>query len=1034
MSCCIIYTAAFVQQQYQFENYTTAHGLSDNRVTCFYKDRDGFMWIGTENGLNRFDGHTFLVYNAGRKKQAISNPYINDIEQDANGNLWVATQSGLNFIDLKKDSTLFFTTNNDGYRQTAETIPSNLIWDTYPDHAGRVWIAADVRDLCYYDTLKKSFHYISWKQYVLEKFPHRSKSYNSIRKIYFKSNDELWLGTSVGLFSYHIPSNTFTHYPSDEADIFTSLQQAANRQVYYMQEPGKDVQVLEAEHHYKRISFTKVPAEYENLPSAETDYILWFPAGQSLAGIDSRTGSVRFVNHITDNPYSLPAGNVRTTFKDNYGLVWVATDNGIGKFNPSMNFFPFTAVTAAPPVAEPEYDLYRLKHNVHTVFYSQQDDKYYISSTRFNCLYIIDKKTGERQTITHASGIPLTNCSVIREKNNSELYILSGINVFIYNRNTKKFRRLPFTSKSKNLLFTDMAEDNNGHIWFACLNDGLYRYDTLTHAVWAPAGKDSFHSTLPTSLYFDKPRNKLWIGTFEYGLYDFDCSGNRFTNYNQGSNNDEYIRSSLINDIIPDKYNNIWIATYADGISRLSFIDEKPKSQEGITSSEGLPENNVFSLAADKQGNIWATTFKGISKLSTDGRVLKNYDHTAGLPYSDFYSPLTATDNGTLITAVSNGFVSFKPDSLSYHPSSFNTVITSFRVKTKDQFVTANTSLPVALSYSSNEVQFDFAALNYHFSSQTKYSYMLEGQDKTYSIGNQHSVIYNNLAPGSYVFKVKATDFSGNASQNEATLSFSIAPPLWQTWWFRLLAGAIVVAAILLAFISRIKNIRNKAMISQQIAELKGHALRAQMNPHFIFNSLNAIQELIVTENYPASYQYLSKFSKLLRSVLNLSEKNFIPLSLEIEICNLYLELESLRFNHSFYYKIDSGNIETDVVQFPTLLIQPFIENAIWHGLRQKEGEKKVTVTFTEKDDWITCTIRDNGIGRERAAAIKAGKIGSEHFTSKGIVLARQRLDSLIAAGTGKGSIDIADCKDEAGGAAGTEVKINFFVLKDINT
>lgn len=1021
----IVWETSFAQQQYQFENYTAANGLSDDRVTCFYKDKAGFMWIGTENGLNRFDGHQFLVFNTNASNRKLSNAFINDIEQDALGRLWVSTQNGLNLIDFKKDSISFFVTGNDGYRQTAETIPSNLIWDTYIDSRGMVWIAADVRDLCYYDTLKKTFHYLPWKQFVLENFPHRANRYNSIRKIYPKSEHELWLGTSVGLFSYDIESGKFAHHPSDESDIFISLQSPGNRNIYFLQEPAKHIQVLGEKNDYQKVPLAFQPAAAQNISLSQSENMLWFPCEKRLAGINTQTGSIYFINHITDNNYSLPAGNVRSVYKDDYGIVWVATDHGVGKFNPAMNFFSFMPVAPDTLAAKDEHDLFRLKHNVHTVFYSSADEKYYISSPRLNCLYIIDDKTGKKQTITHALGVALQNCSVIREKNEAELFILAGINVFIYNRITKKFRLLPFASNHTNLLFTDMAQDATGHLWMACFNDGLYRYDTSTHAVWKASAADSFLSNLPTALHFDKERNKVWIGTFEYGLYDFDYTTNRFTNYSLGNAANTYIRSSLINDIVADKNNNLWIATYADGISRMQLTAQKPSPAKSITASDGLPENNIFSLAADKQGNIWATTFKGISKLNADGKIEKNYDHTTGLPFVDFYSPISVTNNGALMTAVANGFISFKPDSLFYHPAPFTIAITSFKTKTKGQFVLADTARPVKLSYASNEVQFSFAALNYHFPLQTRYSYILKGQDQSWSVGDQYSVTYNNLAPGNYTFMVKAIDFSGNASQNQASFSFSIAPPVWQTWWFRLFAIAFAVGGVFFAFRARIKNIRNKAAVKQQIAELKEHALRAQMNPHFIFNSLNAMQELIVTENYTASYQYLSKFSKLLRSVLNVSEKNFIPLSLETEICHLYLELESLRFKHSFHYTIDTGNIETDVVQFPTLLIQPFIENAIWHGLRQKEGEKKVAVLFTEKDDWIICTIRDNGIGRERAAAIKAGKIGSEHFTSKGIALARQRLDGLIAAGVGRGSIIITDCKDEAGNATGTEVKIS---------
>ncbi len=144
----------------------------------------------------------------------------------------MATENGLNIIDLKNDSTTVFVSGNDDYRQKPDVVPSNLIWDTYIDKGGKIWLAADVRDLCYYDTAQKKFYYLPWKNYITKKFPDREKSYNSIRKIYYKSDTELWLGTSAGLFSYNIYTQTFSHYPSYQADVFISLQQVEKNLLY----------------------------------------------------------------------------------------------------------------------------------------------------------------------------------------------------------------------------------------------------------------------------------------------------------------------------------------------------------------------------------------------------------------------------------------------------------------------------------------------------------------------------------------------------------------------------------------------------------------------------------------------------------------------------------------------------------------------------------------------------------------------------------------------------------------------------------
>lgn len=215
--------------------------------------------------------------------------------------------------------------------------------------------------------------------------------------------------------------------------------------------------------------------------------------------------------------------------------------------------------------------------------------------------------------------------------------------------------------------------------------------------------------------------------------------------------------------------------------------------------------------------------------------------------------------------------------------------------------------------------------------------------------------------------------------------------------------------------------------ISEQLSKAKLEALRSQMNPHFIFNSLNAIQECILTNKIDAAYKYLSKFSKLQRMVLNNSQKELIPLSGEIEMLQLYLSLESLRFSRSFTYSIDiTGIADADEIMIPSMITQPLVENAIWHGLRNKIGDKVLLITYTEKEGSLMIIIEDNGIGREQANIIKAQKIGSGQFASKGTMLLQQRLYVLSQQLKTDIQLHTTDKKDSAGLAAGTIVTITF--------
>jgi len=213
----------------------------------------------------------------------------------------------------------------------------------------------------------------------------------------------------------------------------------------------------------------------------------------------------------------------------------------------------------------------------------------------------------------------------------------------------------------------------------------------------------------------------------------------------------------------------------------------------------------------------------------------------------------------------------------------------------------------------------------------------------------------------------------------------------------------------------------------QKAAESRLQSLRLQMNPHFLFNALNSIQQMILANEEIVATKYLSKFSKLLRAILVHSDKETITLKEELEILNLYIELESIRFKDSFSYTISvDDDIETEEVKIPTLLVQPFVENAIWHGLMHKEGTRLLKVEFTEQGDFVKCIIEDNGIGRQKSAEFKLSAAQDKKYTSKGIAVSKERLKTLKTKDGREGVITIIDLADHNGLPCGTRVEINF--------
>ena len=891
-------------------------------------------------------------------------------------------------------------------------------------------MAPDGKDLCYYDVLKKIFIYFPWKDFIEKTIPVRKRGYNSIRRIYYKSECELWLGTTSGLCSYNTLTGAFSYYGGSEGDHFLQLENAYDSSAaYFTQNPSQGLQTLFLkDNKVQTIDWNGIPLARENrIPIVNMKYMRWLPSGTGdLVEINTATRQMSLVAHRVDDPHSLPAGFVRTVYTDSSGVVWVGTTAGVGRFCPSLNPFSFNPVFhAIRPKKEAEKDLYPLDNLVHTVFYSKRDHQYYISSPADNCLVIIDGTTNKSRIITAIQGIPLKQCSLIFEDSYGILWILANNRAFLYNRDTKEFQVTAFRAAERNFLVADMAEDDQGDFWFSCFNDGLYWYNHKTKKQKRITSLPGQESVLPTALYFDKKRRKLWIGTFGNGLFQYNFSSKTFLSFFPEQKSAGALNTTLITDIVASK-DSIWIATSAGGISKCAADNEQINGFRHFTTAHGLSDNTIYTLQTDLNGNVWAANFNGLTKIEGTTNTVENFTRKNGLAFTDFYSPLTTTFDGHLLTGIENGFLMFHPDSLQQASSPFVVTITSFTTDSLFEYWKPHPEKKVIQPYMSNEVAFSFAALTYYYPRETRYEYRLDGINKEWiNNANTDNVKYNNLPPGKYRFNVRAYDFAGKRSSNEATFFFEILPPWWQTWWIQIIGILITGGLILLVYLRRVSAIKRKSALQYQISSLKERALRSQMNPHFIFNSLNAIQELIVTENYTASFNYLSKFSKLLRLVLHASEKNLLPLSKEIEITRLYIELESLRFKNLFHFNIRfSGEIDTDNTLFPTLLLQPFVENAIWHGLLPKEGLKKLDITFTEKDSSLVCTIKDNGIGRDHAQKIKQKKLAPHNSESKGIKMATQRLEILKLTKECTGSIAISDVREPDGSIGGTIVEI----------
>jgi len=321
---------------------------------------------------------------------------------------------------------------------------------------------------------------------------------------------------------------------------------------------------------------------------------------------------------------------------------------------------------------------------------------------------------------------------------------------------------------------------------------------------------------------------------------------------------------------------------------------------------------------------------------------------------------------------------------------------------------------PLQLSYKENNIQFDYTAIDYTNSEKITFAYMLEGFDNDWVTANTNrKVNYANLKGGEYTFKLKACNSSGLWNESYAKFKFYIKPPFWQRWWFWPVLALIFITVVLFVARKRIENIRQKekqkTALHKAMAELETKMLRSQMNPHFIFNSLNSVQKYIWENKEEDAAEYLASFAKLIRAILENSRKETISLKEEIDVIKLYIELEHRRSNAHF---------DQDKVRIPPMLMQPFIENAIWHGLNKKEAKGNLKIIVLRQDQQLVCIIDDDGVGRQQSAGNNA-----EERKSLGMEITQQRINRLMETSNQNASVVITDKKENAV-ATGTTVTI----------
>lgn len=524
------------------------------------------------------------------------------------------------------------------------------------------------------------------------------------------------------------------------------------------------------------------------------------------------------------------------------------------------------------------------------------------------------------------------------------------------------------------------------------------------------------------AIYEDKHKT-IWVGTYQGGLYRIAGDSIEFVNPLWGIDNDNVLG------ITEDGDENLWFATF-EGILKWN---RKTNTTQSFNTKHGLNSYLIYTIVYDSTKNkIWAGTNQGITEIDLNGD--SKYPTIINLGRNDGFTGVECNTHGTYLDSngviwfgTVNGLISFDQSNYRNNDKPNLIHINKTSIYYKDTLLQNNAVLP----YFQNNISFDYIGLCLSNPSKVRYQYRLVGSSNEWTPPiTETKAVFSSLEPGKYIFQVKSMNNSGIWNSSPIEFAFTISPPYWQTWWFRITLAGSIIALVSFIFYYRVQQINNKNELARRFDQMKLQALRAQMNPHFLFNSLNSIQHFINSNEKREANKYLSKFAKLMRLTLDNSKKQGVSIFDEINALELYLELEKLRFEDKFSFEINvDSNIDLETTYIPSMLIQPFIENSIIHGFNQIKYKGKITVAIGKAEEHIICSINDNGIGREASRIKQSQSVLKKRHESAGLTLTTERLNTFNEYYKEQLKVDISDLTNESGEPQGTSVVLTIPII-----
>jgi ligand-binding sensor domain-containing protein/signal transduction histidine kinase len=816
----------------RFDNIATEQGLSQSTVTAILQDRQGFMWFGTEDGLNRYDGYEFTVYRHDPDNpMSLSDNVVSSVCEDGSGELWVGTAAGLDRFARAQGTFAHYRYDpGDPY-----SLSGKLVSVILEDRAGDLWVGTEDGGLNRLDRVTNRFVH-----YRHDANDPQSLSDDTVYSLYQDRNGELWIGTLTGLDRFDPSTGSFMHYRQDPTglhvvgdytvnDIYEDRQGTlwvGTRGGLIQFDRGLD-RFVEYRHNPddpRSLSNDSVRRIYEDSRGT-----LWIGTRSGLDQLDRTQNSFLHYNHDPNDSHSLISDSVRAMYEDRSGMLWIGTSGGgLSKYSQVAQRFALYQYHPGLPNS--------LSDNNVWAIYEDRSGTLWIG-TFSSGLNRLDRRSGTVTIYRHrpeeTASLSSDEVRVILEDRSSALWIGTehgGLNRF--DPETETFTHYRHDASDPGSLSDDdvfaLCQDDQGTLWVGTQQGGLNRLDrekgSFVHYQHDPNDPFSLSDNHVEAIYEDRA-GALWVGTFG-GIDLWDSTENRFTHYQHDPQDPATLSSSMVTCIYESPDGTVWIGTVGGGLNR---FDRSTQTFTHYTSKDGLPDDTVYGILPDAEGCLWLSTNEGLSRFDPRQGAFRNYDVNDGLQSDQFnVRAYYKGSGGELFFGGIQGFNAFFPEQIRENLIPPPVAITAFGVLNRTVQTNLAADEHIQLSYRDYLISFEFAALDYHAPAKNQYAYMLEGVDRDWVYaGTRRYASYTNLRGGDYVFRVKGSNNDGIWSPEGTTLRISVAPPFWKTWWFIGIIGLALAMSATGGYRLRVRSIEARSRTLEKRVEQRTYELAA---------------------------------------------------------------------------------------------------------------------------------------------------------------------------------------------------------------